>query len=96
MDMKNQSATKSAISTVTRKGQTTIPVSVRNHLGLSAQDKVLFSIEASGKVIVESFPMTLNDAYGSVQPISRPENFSKLTKIAKQERVENYIRKSKK
>ena len=41
-----------AISTLTRKGQTTIPLKVRNHLKLRAGDKIEFVIQPDGKVVV--------------------------------------------
>ncbi len=41
-----------SISTLTRKGQTTIPIKVRNHLKLRAGDKIEFVIERDGKVVV--------------------------------------------
>ena len=41
-----------SISTLTRKGQTTIPIKVRNHLKLQPGDKIEFVIERDGKVVV--------------------------------------------
>ena len=41
-----------AISTLTRKGQTTIPLKVRNHLKLRAGDKIEFVIRRDGTVVV--------------------------------------------
>jgi antitoxin PrlF len=41
-----------SISTLTRKGQTTIPIKVRNHLKLRPGDKIEFVIERDGKVVV--------------------------------------------
>ncbi len=40
------------ISTITSKGQTTIPVEVRRHLQLKAGDKVRFFIEDDGKAVI--------------------------------------------
>jgi antitoxin PrlF len=39
-------------STLTRKGQTTIPVKVRNHLKLRPGDKIEFVIERDGRVVL--------------------------------------------
>jgi antitoxin PrlF len=41
-----------SISTLTRKGQTTIPIKVRNHLKLRPGDKIEFVIERNGRVVV--------------------------------------------
>ena len=42
-----------AVSTMTSKNQTTIPKSVRKALGLGKQDRILFSVLDSGKVLLE-------------------------------------------
>lgn len=42
-----------AVSTMTSKNQTTIPKSVRKALGLEKQDRILFSVLDSGKVLLE-------------------------------------------
>lgn len=39
-------------STLTKKGQTTIPIKVRNHLKLKPGDKIEFVIERDGKVVL--------------------------------------------
>ena len=41
-----------SISTLTRKGQTTIPIKVRNHLKLRPGDKIEFVIERDGRVVL--------------------------------------------
>jgi antitoxin PrlF len=82
------------IATVTSKGQVTIPAEVRQQLRLSPQDKVIFRIEGS-RVELEPLPMTLEDAYGSVTPLNRPEDFESLRRIAREEREERWLKKSK-
>ena len=42
-----------AVSTMTSKNRTTIPKSVRKALGLEKQDRILFSVLDSGKVLLE-------------------------------------------
>ena len=41
-----------AASTLTRKGQTTIPLKVRSHLKLRPGDKIEFVIQHDGKVVM--------------------------------------------
>lgn len=41
-------------STLTRKGQTTIPKEIRDSLGLHAQDKLHFSLLSDGTVIMRA------------------------------------------
>jgi antitoxin PrlF len=79
---------KEYIGTITSKGQVTIPAAVREALGLSAQDKVVFRLSAGNKVVLEPLPMSLEEAFGSVQPLSRPENFAALRETAREERIE--------
>lgn len=62
------------ISTLTGKGQVTVPAEIRRALGLKAQDRLLFRL-VEGKVEIEPLPMTLEEAYGSVMPRSKPEDF---------------------
>ena len=55
----NQSLTPSPTSnelysTVTSKGQVTIPVAVRKHLGITANDKIAFVIQPQGTVEVKT------------------------------------------
>src|SRR2546428_9014789 len=41
---------KEIISSITSKGQVTIPVEVRRHLGIAAHDKIAFVIDSEGVV----------------------------------------------
>ena len=46
------------VSLITSKGQTTIPKKIREHLRLTAGDKIDFVIEDDGRVVLE--PATLD------------------------------------
>jgi antitoxin PrlF len=81
------------VSTITSKGQITVPVEIRRALGLKAQDKLLFRI-VDGKVEVAPLPMSLAEAYGSVPPLTQPEDFSAVRATAREERAERAARKS--
>jgi AbrB family looped-hinge helix DNA binding protein len=80
------------ISTITSKGQVTVPVEIRRALGLKSQDKVVFRI-VDDRVIVEPLPMTLEEAYGSVEPLQTPEDFEALRSAVREERVEKVMTK---
>jgi AbrB family looped-hinge helix DNA binding protein len=82
------------ISTITSKGQVTIPAAIRRALGVDAADKLVFRI-VDGKVEVEPLPMSLEDAFASVKPLSRPEDFDEIERIAKEEREAKYVSQSK-
>ena len=58
-------------STLTRKGQTTIPVKVRNHLKLRPGDKVEFVIERDGKVVLTPKNVDVRQLRGMLGPAPR-------------------------
>ncbi|PZS01131.1 MAG: hypothetical protein DLM70_12420 [Chloroflexi bacterium] len=51
-------AVKEIPSTLTSKGQVTIPIEVRRHLGLNQGDKVIFVIEDEGNCTARSLGST--------------------------------------
>lgn len=91
-----EDSTKEYIATITSKGQVTIPVEVRQKLNLAPQDKLVFRIVEDNRVEIESLPMTLEEAYGSVDPITRPEDFDALRRVASEERDAQWLKKLKK
>jgi AbrB family looped-hinge helix DNA binding protein len=52
------------ISSVTRKGQVTIPMTVREKLGIGYGDKVEFSLTEEGQVILKPVKSDLKELYG--------------------------------
>ena len=61
-------------TTVTSKGQVTIPQQIRQKLGLKPHDKVRFDV--SGNVVtLHPAPSKLLAGFGAVSPTSQPENF---------------------
>jgi antitoxin PrlF len=63
---------KEIISTITSKGQVTIPSEVRKELGVGTRDKIAFVIE-NGDVRLRpiKYP-TLESVFGSVPALGRP------------------------
>jgi AbrB family looped-hinge helix DNA binding protein len=57
---------KQFVSSVTSKGQVTIPVAVRKHLGVGTPDKITFVVEDDGDVSLRSAPLSLRDLRGIV------------------------------
>jgi AbrB family looped-hinge helix DNA binding protein len=51
-------------TTVTSKGQVTIPVEVRKHLKLKPGDKIDFQIEENGTARIFPFSRKVSDVYG--------------------------------
>lgn len=60
-----------AQSTLTAKGQTTVPQAVREHLGLKPGDKLDFVIEADGSVQLRTRKVRIRDLAGMLGKPSR-------------------------
>ncbi len=73
--------------TVTEKGQVTIPLAVRELLGVKPHDRVTFRV-SEGRVELLPTRMTLESAYGAVKPRSRPENWKAVRRQAREERAQ--------
>ncbi len=67
-----------AISTLTSKGQTTIPKAVRRHLGLKPGDKIRFLVEDDGRVVVVPATLHLRDLRGSLSKPSKPVSVERM------------------
>ena len=70
-------------STITRKGQVTIPKAIRDRLGVKEGVKVLFIMRGE-EVVLKVVKGTILDLRGSVQPSARPEDFEKIRQSVKQ------------
>jgi antitoxin PrlF len=64
-------------SKLTSRGQTTIPKSIREYLGLESGDRVLFVLKED-EVVLQPVRDTLLDLKGSVEPRRRPEDFDEV------------------
>jgi antitoxin PrlF len=60
-----------AISTLTKKGQTTIPLKVRNHLRLRPGDRIEFVIQRDGKVVLTPKKIDVRELAGMLSPAPR-------------------------
>ena len=60
-----------AVSTVTSKGQTTIPGEIRRHLKLKAGDRVEFLVEKDGKVVLVPATVDVRELKGCLAPAPR-------------------------
>lgn len=56
-------------TTLTTKGQVTIPTDIRQHLGLKPKDKVRFVVAADGSVLISSAPSRIEALFGAVKPL---------------------------
>ncbi|MBI2872660.1 MAG: type II toxin-antitoxin system PrlF family antitoxin [Chloroflexi bacterium] len=78
-------------TTITQRGQVTIPAEVRRVLGVKPRDKVAFSIE-DGEVRLAPASFSLESAYGSVKPSRKPEDFDEVSRTAKDAKAEKSAR----
>lgn len=64
-------------TTLTEKGQVTIPLEIRRLIGLQPRDKVRFEVE--GDVVrISRASSKILAGYGAVPPLQKPEDFQKL------------------
>jgi antitoxin PrlF len=77
---------KEIISTLSSKGQVTIPAEVRRHLGLKEGDKLSFIIENEGNVRVET-PRYRGVASlrGAAGKLKRPLSWEEMRGIARED-----------
>ncbi len=73
-----------SISTLTSKGQTTIPKAVRRHLGLKPGDKIRFLVEDDGRVVVLPATLHLRDLRGSLPKPSKPVSVERMTQTIRE------------
>lgn len=79
---------KEIISTITSKGQVTIPVEVRKHLGLKTRDKVVFVVEEEGTVRLSSprYP-DLASLRGAAGSLKKPLSWQEVREIAHEDHL---------
>jgi AbrB family looped-hinge helix DNA binding protein len=76
------------VSTITSKGQITIPVEVRRQLGVSAGDKITFVIDSSGDVHVMACPYpTIASLRGAAGSLKQPLPWSEVRRIAREDHL---------
>jgi antitoxin PrlF len=83
-------------ATITERGQVTLPAEVRKALGLKARGKVSFRIDAAGEVTVQPAKADWRASFGAVKPISRPEDFDRMSKEYREETADRVVRQMKK
>ena len=66
-------------TTVTEKGQVTIPQEIRRIMGLHPKDRVRFEIEGD-EVKISRASSRLIQGYGAVTPRTKPEDYENLRK----------------
>src|SRR3990172_12821009 len=80
---------KEIVTTMTQRGQVTVPAEVRRMLGLHPRDKVAFTID-EGEVKLLPARFTLASVYRSVPPLAHPASDEEMGRIAKEERAQRF------
>lgn len=65
------------VTTVTQKGQVTIPGQIRKALKITSKDRVAWTL-VDGEVRLRLIPSWVVSSYGSVKPRARPEDFQRM------------------
>lgn len=80
---------KEIISSITSKGQVTIPVEVRRHLGVTVNDKIAFVIDPEGAVrlTVPRYP-NIASLRGAAGKLDRQLSWKQMQQIAHEDRLE--------
>lgn len=71
-----------AKSTITVKGQTTVPKEIRKALNLKPGDRLLYELEKN-HAILTPIRGTILDVAGTVKPKRHPEDYKKVRKETK-------------
>src|SRR6266566_9551659 len=88
-----QPTSKVTYSTVTSKGQVTIPADVRKHLGISTNDKIAFVISPQGTVEVKTpkYP-TISSLAGAAGTLKKPLPWKEVERLAHEDHVEEVMK----
>lgn len=73
-------------TSLSTKGQVTIPVQVRRKLSLKEGDLVFFELMGEDTVLLKPSKFSLKNAYGSVKPLAL--TFSQQRRMAREERAQ--------
>ena len=73
-------------SSISSKGQVTIPLALRKKLGVKAKDKIVFRVEAD-EIRLAPAHSSLEDVYQSVTRLTTPKTLKEMRAIYQEERV---------
>ena len=79
-------------STITSKGQVTIPAEVRKQLGLTEGDRIVFAVISDGKVELRRpvYP-NIDSLAGAAGSLKKPMPWKKVLQTAREERVRHIM-----
>jgi antitoxin PrlF len=80
----NERHTNERTSSVSPKGQITIPAEIRQLLGVRPRDRVAFEV-TDGQVLIRPARRSLDSIYRSVPALERPLSDKEMTELAQDE-----------
>jgi AbrB family looped-hinge helix DNA binding protein len=84
---------KEIVSTISSKGQVTIPAEIRRHLGVGTHDKIFFVISDAGEVQIKSPRYsTIASLRGAAGSLKEPLSKEEVLEIAHEEAVAQKFR----
>jgi len=69
------------VSTITSKGQTTIPEEIRRHLKLKPGDRIEFVVEPDGRVVLVPATVDIADLKGILAPAPRRVSLEEMDRV---------------
>lgn len=83
-------SSKEFVSTISSKGQITLPVFVRRYLQVNANDKVAFVIEpAEGVKLTPAKYPDIHSLKGAAGVLKQPMKWEEVKKVAHEDRLKN-------
>ena len=84
---------KNYVATISSKGQVTIPKEIRRELGVSTPDKVVFSTNADGEIVLRPVRYTVRELRGIVPAIPGrdPGDFEEMIREAMDENADEVV-----
>lgn len=78
-------------SSVSPKGQVTLPLEVRRRWGIKPKDRVAFRVE-DDTVTIRRARSAVEESFGAVPPLARPLSVEEMTEIAAEEHAQEAAR----
>ena len=68
-------------STLTSKGQTTIPIDIRSYLGIHPGDRIEYFIDDEGKVVISPLSMDVTQLKGMLPKSKKKITIEEMNKV---------------
>ncbi len=79
-------------SSVSPKGQITLPLEVRRRWGIRAKDRVTIQVDEQ-TVTITPARSAVDESFGAIPPLSRPLSDTDITELAAEEHAQEAARK---